>query len=189
MPYKTFLSPALLTTLKDEYVSVDAEIRDLAKEMWNLVGEIQERLKAQSAMGELIRTIEPEFPLVEYRFQSAIMPMAIRPGTEPQPPARSSEQPAPGPASELPSTLDDLRFKDMGVSDIAEQIATEHGGLIPVQQLAEALAKTGRYKSMSSAYGAAHSHLSRNEDQFVKSGRGEFRVIEPKADEVISIDA
>jgi len=59
--------------------------------------------------------------------------------------------------------------------DVAIQLAESNGGIVTTQALANRLVDTGRYKSSSSAYGAAYSHLSRSE-RFKRVGRGEFRV-------------
>lgn len=67
------------------------------------------------------------------------------------------------------------RFAAMTTEQVAETVAAENDALVPVQVMAEALLATGRYKSESSAYGAAYSYLVRHVEKFERSGRGKFR--------------
>lgn len=185
----SLLKEDLLQT-RVEYMANEAALREAVKEM--------RRLKAQhEAQETLISAYEPSFQsrVTFYGMNTVLFSMAAakieedtgggaetQEGGSPATPTVEQRE-----ASRM-ITLEELdalikeaeQYEDDDVTPegIALQIAGDERGAVRVQELADRLYATGRYKSESSAYGAAHSQLSRNE-RFEKIGRGLFTLKPP----------
>ncbi len=163
----TRLLKAKLNELAGEYRAIYQQVADDVRKLKQLHA-------AHTATLTLIRLTEPDYqPSLTYGVGRLldVRPLIERPtaGATPGQDGAAVER------THGSETLGGVRFRDASPEQIALALTQESEGKIAVQAVASALFRTGRYKSESSAYGAAHSQLSRN-PRFEKAGRGAFRL-------------